>query len=457
MVPEKLFAEIRNNIKAVIDRKSALGKSLWQELVKAHPADVAAFLASLSVDDFKKVYVDLPNDLGCSVFREFSEPLQAMALSSLNDGMRIDALGCLTTDELTDLFENLSDADLKHYLNLLHKKDREKVLDLLKFNSESAGGVMDADALALNDDLTVHKSIQLLQRLDVDQEIHRQIFVIDSNKRLVGHILLEDLVIQKPQKLLSSIVRKDIFIAQADDDKELVANKMVHYNLSIVPVVGKDNYFLGVIPSQTLIDIIEEESAENVYRMSAMTPVKGTYFDVSFFRLLYERSYILIILLLAQSISSLIIDNYEVLLTGLLMQFLTMLTSTGGNASSQTSAIIIQGMASGEINENNIQRFFKREIILAGAIALTLGLTAFGRVYITSSNIVASTAVGLSIFAIVMVSIVIGSVIPVLLRKMRVDPAYSAGPVLATIMDIVGLMIYCSISQAIFTYFNNFS
>jgi magnesium transporter len=457
MVPEKLFAEIRKNLKSVINKKSALGKSLWEELLKAHPADIAEFLASLTVEEFKKFYMDLPNDLGCEVFQEFSEPLQALALSSLSDAMRIDALGCLTTDELTDLFENLSDADLKHYLNLLHKKDREKVLDLLKFNPESAGGVMDTDALALNDDLTVHKSIQLLQRLDVDQEIHREIFVINSSKHLVGHILLEDLVIQKPQKLLSSILRKDVFVAQADDDQELVANKMVHYNLSIVPVVGKDNYFLGVVTSQTLVDIIEEESAENVYRMSAMTPVKGTYFDVSFFRLLYERSYILIILLLAQSISSLIIDSYEVLLTGLLMQFLTMLTSTGGNASSQTSAIIIQGMASGEINQNNLKRFFKREIILACAIALILGTTALARVYLTSSNIVASMAVGLSIFVIVMVSIVMGSVIPVFLRRLRIDPAYSAGPVLATLMDIVGLIIYCSISQGIFTYFKNFS
>ncbi|MFT6765917.1 MAG: magnesium transporter [Alteromonas naphthalenivorans] len=457
MVPEKLFAEIKKNIKSVISRKSALGKSLWEELLKIHPADIAEFLANLSVEEFKKIYMNLPNDLGCEVFKEFSEPLQALALSSLNDGMRIDALGCLTTDELTDLFENLSDSDLKHYLNLLHKKDREKVLDLLKFNPESAGGVMDTDTLALSDDFTVHKSIQLLQRLDVDQEIHRQIFIINQNKHLVGHILLEDLVIQKPQKLLSSIVRKDVFVAQADDDQEFVANKMVHYNLSIVPVVDKNNYFLGIIPSQTLVDIIEEESAENVYRMSAMTPVKGTYFDVSFFRLLYERSYILIILLLAQSISSLIIDSYEVLLTGLLMQFLTMLTSTGGNASSQTSAIIIQGMASGEINQNNLRRFFKREIILACAIALILGGTAFVRVYITSSNIVASAAVGLSIFAIVMVSIVMGSVIPVFLRRLRIDPAYSAGPVLATLMDIVGLMIYCTISQGIFTYFKNFS
>lgn len=456
MVPEKLFSEIRKNLKVVISRRSALGESLWEEMLKCHPADIATFLASLPEEDFKKIYVDLPNDLGCVVFREFSEPLKALALSTLNDTTRVNALGCLTTDELTDLFENLSDDELKQYLNLLHKKDREKVLDLLKFNPESAGGVMDTDALALNDDLSVHKSIQLLQRLDVDQEIHRQIYVIDKDKRLVGHILLEDLVIQKPQMMLRSFMRKNLIVAQADDDQEAIAKKMVHYNLSIVPVVGNDNYFLGVITSQTLVGIIEEESAENVYRMSAMTPVKGTYFDASFFKLLYERSYILILLLLAQSLSSAIIDRYEVLLMGLLTHYLTMLASTGGNASSQTSAIIIQGMASGEINQTNINRFFKRELAISIAIAAILGVTAFVRVYLTSKNIVASVAVSLSVSAIVMVSIVMGSTIPVFLRKLNVDPAYSAGPVLATIMDIVGIFIYCTISQWIFTYFSIF-
>src|SRR3989338_4786439 len=149
MVPEKLFTEIRKNIKSVIDRRSALGNSLWEELLKTHPADMAAFFATLSEDNFKKLYINLPNEAGCALFRELSESLQALALSTLNDNSRIDALGCLTTDELTDLFENLSDEDLKKYLNLLHKKDREKVLSLLKFDADSAGGIMDTDALAL--------------------------------------------------------------------------------------------------------------------------------------------------------------------------------------------------------------------------------------------------------------------------------------------------------------------
>ena len=382
-------------------------------------------------------------------------------MTTLNDSGRVDALGCLTTDELTDLFERLSDEELKQYLSLLHKTDREKVLSLLKFNPESAGGIMDTDVLALHDDLSVQKSIQLLQRLEVNQEIHRQIFVIDKNKRLMGHICLEDLVLQKPQARLSDFMRKNLLVAKAEDDREEIANKMVHYNMTIIPVVGEEDYFLGVIPSSTLIDIIEEESAENVYRMAAMTPVKGTYFDASIMKLLYQRSMILGALLLAQSLSSAIIKAHETLLItfagGVLMQFLTMLTSTGGNASSQTSAVVIQGIASGEINKTNIKKFLKREFFLAFWIAFFLGFISFLRVYITSHHLLGSIAVSSSLVVIVMASIMIGSCIPIVLRRINVDPAYSAGPVLATLMDILGLLIYCRVSQQIFTYFETFS
>lgn len=460
MVSEKLFDEIKHNINDVINRQSVLGKLLWEELIKVHPADIAYFLTSLPEDNFKNLFTNLPSPVSCNVFKELSEPVQALALSTLSDTGRIDALNCLTTDELSDLFERLSDKELKEYLSLLHTKDREKVISLLKFNPESAGGIMDADVLALQDDFTVHRSIQLLQRLEINQEIHRQIFVIDKHRRLVGNIYLEDLVLQKPQARLNEFMRKNLMVARAEEDREEIANRMVHYNMTIIPVVGEGDYFLGVIPSSTLIDIIEEESAEDIYRMAAMSPVKGTYFDISVMQLLYQRSLILGALLLVQSLSSAIIKAHETLLItfggGILMQFLSMLTSTGGNASNQTSAVVIQGIASGEINKDNFRKFLKREFLLAFLMASILGALAFARVYYTSGQLIGSIAVSLSLVIIVIASIISGSCIPIALRKLKIDPAYSAGPALATLMDIVGLLIYCRISQYIFKYFQTF-
>lgn len=447
MVPEKILREVKTHLKAVISRKSPIGESLWNEFLNLHPADIARFLSELSEEDFKDLFLVLPQELVCEVFSELSQSYQVVALSCLTNANRVDVLSCLTADEMTDIFENLSDNDLKKYLNLLHKRDRDKVLSLLKFDSDSAGGIMDTEVLALRDDFTVKKSIELIQRLEVRKELHRQIYIINDNKELVGHIMLEDLVLQRPEALIRSFMRKNELVAKADEDQETIVQKMVHYNLLTVPVVGKDNFFLGVIPSSTLIDVLEEEASEDVYRMSGMQPIKGTYFETPFWKLVHQRVYILIALLLAQSVSSIVIKHHESLLAGFLIIFLSMLTSTGGNASSQTSAIIIQGMATGEIGKHNVRRFFKREMLLACVIALILGTTAFTRVYVTSGNLVGSMAVSVSLMSIVVIAIGIGSSIPVVLQRLHIDPAHSAGPVLATLIDILGVIIYCKVSS----------
>lgn len=447
MGPEKILREVRTHLKAVINRKSPVGESLWNEFVNLHPVDIAQFLSELDPEQFKELFLVLPQELVCEVFSELTQSYQVLALSSLTNANRVDVLSCLTADEMTDIFENLSDNDLKKYLNLLHKRDRDKVLSLLKFDPQSAGGIMDTEVLALQDDYTVKKSIELIQRLEVRKELHRQIYVINSSKELVGHILLEDLVLQRPEALIRSFMRKNELVAQAHEDQETIVQKMVHYNLLTVPVVGKDNFFLGVIPSSTLIDVLEEEASEDVYRMSGMQPIKGTYFTTSFGKLVHQRVYILIALLLAQSLSSIIIKQHETLLSGFLIMFLTMLTSAGGNASSQTSAIIIQGMATGEIGKNNIKKFLKREMMLALAMALILGATAFVRVYFTSHNFLGSIAVSTSLMAIVTIAIAIGGSIPVVLQRLNIDPAHSAGPVLATLIDILGVIIYCKVSK----------
>jgi magnesium transporter len=240
-------------------------------------------------------------------------------------------------------------------------------------------------------------------------------------------------------------------VVHAQEDREEVVQKMMHYHLTTVPVVNKENIFLGVIPSDTLAEVIEEEASEDIYRMSALTPIKHTYFETPFFRLLYQRSSILLVLLALQTFSAIIISLYQATLEGFLMLFITTLTSTGGNSSSQTSALAIQGMATGEINSANIKRFVRREFFMAIMIAIILGIFSFVRIYITYGGafILKGLAVSVSLAAIVLVSVMLGSTMPLLLKRLNVDPAHSAGPMLATLMDVVGLLLYCFICQLI--------
>lgn len=444
---QALFETIEDHIQEVIEQSSPLGAALWEKLLDVHPADIAQFLNQIERDFSRDLFLRLPFELRTEVFSYFSDSMKIYALSLLSDNEATELFNQLPVDQITDLFDSFSDQELKRYITLLSTQDRQRVLSLLSFDPESAGGIMDTDVLTLRQDFTVEKSIQVLQRLQPRSDLHRQIYVTSQDNQLIGHVNLEDLVLNHPQARLHAFLRKNELIVSVDEDREQIAKDMIHYHLMMVPVVGENNYFLGVIPSETLVDIIEQEASEDVYKMSAMTPIKNPYFDTAFVKILYERSYILILLLLAQSLSTMILRSFEATLCGFYMLFITMLTSTGGNSSSQTSALVIQGMASGDINPLNIWRFLRREILMALTMAFLLGVVAFIRVYLTYGVFMGSLVVSISLSLIVLMSVILGSGIPLLLKRFNFDPAFAAGPFLATIMDILGLLIYAYISK----------
>ncbi len=449
MDTERILTALKDHIDSVIAQKTDQAVALFKEFLELHPADIADFLIDLNHEQMQQLFKMLPTPLAIEVFGYFSDHVKVQVLGFIDESELVFFLKHLTVDELADFFDELSDEDLKKYLKVLHKKEREKVLSLLQFNPESAGGLMDTEVVTFMQDFTVQKSVQILQRLQPVRELHQQIFVTDDQNHLVGHIYLEDLVLKKPQTRLSSILHKNELVVDVTQDREEIAQKMMHYKLMIVPVVDQNNIFLGVIPSETLVDIIERESTEDVYRISALAPIKDSYFETPFPRLLYQRSAILIILLLAQSLSSIILEVYNALLCGFLIYFYPMLSATGGNASSQTSALAIQGLASGDIKGDNVNRFIKREFFMALMIAGILGLFSFVRVYVMYKRLWESFAISCSLFFIVLVAVMLGSFIPIALKKFDIDPAFSAGPFLATIMDILGLLLYCYVSRII--------
>jgi len=280
------------------------------------------------------------------------------------------------------------------------------------------------------------------------RDVYQYLYVTDRANRLVGYITLEDLVLQEPEVRIGSFMRESQLVVDANEDRESVAKKMVHYGLSNAPVVDEAHHLLGIIPSLTLVDVLVEEASEDVQKMSALVPMKESYFDTSFWRLFYERSRILIALLLAGSFTTTIMRAYESTLEiGFLLYFASMLTSTGGNTSSQTSAMVIQGLALGEIQPSNMFKFLRREFLMACMIGGILGLTAFLRVYFTVNDAMQAAVVSLALALIVIVSVVFGSCIPLVLRRFNIDPAFSAGPFLATLMDILGALIYCYVAR----------
>lgn len=449
MEKQLLFEHIQLHFDEVVQRSSPIGQELRAQFDDLHPADMADFFDLLDDNEAKALFLNLQQIQQQELFKELSPSQQIHYVTFLDERALRTLLQHLDVDELVDFFEELSDEDLKQYLKLLQEKEREQVISVLKLQEDAAGRHMDINVLSLLQDFTVAQSIQILQRLQPDQELHRRIFVTTNKHTLVGYIFLEDLVLKHPGTRLSTIVRPVEFAAYVDEDQQEVAQKMTHYDMVNAAVVDREETFLGVISANALVDIIEEESSEDIFRMATMSPIRDSYFETPFSSLLYQRSFILILLLFAQTISTVILEQYEFLLGGFLMYFITMLISTGGNVSSQTSALVIQGLATGEISDENVYRFIWREMRMAAMIALILSCAAFARVYFSYRTFLPAVAVSLSLGVIVIVSVTLGSCIPLILKRFNIDPAHSAGPLLATVMDVVGLFTYCAISWLI--------
>lgn len=448
MISTTILDNIATHIQEVVLYESARSKILIGQMNLAHYADIAQLMNSLESEYSVKLFLLLKPEMQISVFYELQTALMRTVLSELNSADKSNLLKNSHADQITDLFDLLSDEELATCLDILHKKDREQVLSLMQFAPDSAGGIMNVDVITLMQNFTVAKSVALLPMLRPRRDLHRNIYVTDEENRLVGLIKLEDLLLKSPETQLRSILRQVPFIAEVDQDQEEIANKMAHYRTVTAPVVNEHNFLLGVITGETLVDVLQREAQEDVHKMAG-SYVSQSYFETSSASIIFRRGILLVILLLVESLTSLILGSYEATLSAFLVSFIAMLVSTAGNTSGQTSAIIIQGMSSGDINDSNINKILRREFFIGFALSILLAFVAFARVYAFHQFFWGSVVVSLSLGIIVFASVLFGSVLPVLLKRFNIDPAFSAGPFLATIMDILGIFIYCYIAYLI--------
>lgn len=448
----KIFFQIEKNIKSVISGKTTLGEDLFELLIKQHPADIALFFDS-RIEKRKQLalFKKFPKQIAVKVFEELSENSRAYLLVHLDKDKISEILKKIPTESLVELFEYLSDDDLKKYLKFLQHKQRSKIISGLNFKEDSAGRIMNTDFLSFEKDLTVKKCISVLQRLGEKKELVKVVYVTDAKNKLVGHITLGDLVVNKPETLLKNILHQNILVLDVDQDQEHVAHQIHHYGLLYAPVVDKNNNFLGVITADDVLDVLEEEASEDVYKMSGLSPAEDEYLQTPIWKVVWQRTPWLVGLLLLQSLSSLILSGYKDVVDAhfIISMFLTMLIGTGGNAGNQSSAVIIRGLATGEISRKNSFRVLLKEFGTSLFISLILVAVSFTRVFLFSGDLLSAFTVSLSLFVIIVMSMFLGSVLPLLLERLNLDPAHSAAPFLATLMDILGVTIYCFIVSRI--------
>jgi magnesium transporter len=446
------LTQIEKHIDEVLSEETTLGKDLWQLLIEQHPADIATLVEQLE-EEITQVAIlkKLPTLLSCEVFENLNETLQPVLLVLLDIKHATIILKKMHANELADVLDHLSDKDLEKYLKLLQHDQRNTIISLLSFDPHSAGGRMNNDVITLQKDFTVKQSIDLLRRLRLHKDLLQRLYVTNSSNILVGHITLDQLFLNPPQTPLSTIIQKNEVHILVNEDQEDAARQIRHYHLQSAPVVDQEDHFLGAITATDVVSIMEEEESEDVYKRFGLSTIEHSYFATPAWKLVMQRSIWLIGLLLFQSVSSLIMGHYDLLLKQytILSVFLGMLIGTGGNAGNQSATLVIRGLTTKEMSRRNVWKVLLREFWIAVVIGTLLVCAGFSRIYFSKYySFTTALAISVSLFIIVVISMLVGSIIPILLDFFNLDPAHSAAPFLTTFMDILGVVILFLIFSA---------
>ena len=414
-----------------------------------HPVDIASILTNLKDEETIVVFRLLPQELALETFNELDEEEQSSILSLLGKNYAATVLNEMAPDERADLFEELPEEIIERFLPLMSPAERSDVEKLLKEKEHSAGSIMTTEYASLKPNLTIAEALKNIRQMAPNKETIYYLYVVDNEEKLVGVVSLKDLVLGEPSQKIAEIMHPEVISVKENQDQEEVAHLIAKYNFLAMPVVDKKNKLSGIVTVDDTIDIIKEENTEDIHKMAAMEAPEEEYFKSSFFTLARKRILWLIALLIAQTFTGNILKGYSHALEAMvaLAYFIPLLIGTGGNAGTQSSATIIRGLATGEISLKHIFRVMRREIGLGLVLGAILGLFGFGRAVLTEGNVLLGLTVGIGLAATITVATITGAFLPLLLRRMRIDPAVAAGPFISTAIDLTGLIIYFQIAK----------
>ena len=417
-------------------------------------ADAAVMFDELYGEDFDErteflmLYRLLPKDTAAEVFAYMNPDMQEHLINAFSDSELREILHNTFVDDMVDLIEEMPANVVARILRNSSMGDRKAINEILNYPRDSAGSIMTIEYVSIHKDMTVADSFEKIRRVGVNKETIYTCYVTE-NRRLIGIVSVKDLFMAEEDETIGDIMTTNIISVTTDEDQETVARMFSKYDLLALPVVDKDGRLVGIVTFDDVMDVIQEENSEDVSKMYAMTPMEDSYFRTGIFRHSGNRIIWLLILMIGMSVTGMVTMHYENTFSALpiLVSFMPMIMDTGGNCSSQSSTLIIRGIALDEIHFSDIFRVVFKEFRISIIISAVLAAINGVRIYITyGQNFMLSAAVAISIIATVVMSKVIGGSLPLLAKKCRLDPAIMAAPLLATVIDMCSIVLYFNIA-----------
>ena len=422
--------------------------------------DLADFIGEMHEDKRTVIlFRILPKEIAAEVFSYLGKDLKQKIVEIISDNELTEIISEMFLDDTIDFIEEMPASIVKRVIKSADSATRKGINQLLKFPEDSAGSIMTIEFMELDDDWTVKKAIEEVRKKSSEKESISKLFVTKRNKILEGTIELKNVLAGKDDELIGDIMDTDIISVNVHEDQKQVADMFKKYDFESMPVVDNENRLVGLITIDDIVDVIEEETTEDIYKMAAMVPNEETYLNTSVFMLARKRVLWLMILMVSAFLTRMIISSYDEMLASFvfLSSFIPMLMNTAGNAGSQASVSIIRSIVLNEVKFKDILKVMWKEqqvgILIGAAVALLnfVGIIGINLIFPGLNHpYLTAIVVSLTLFVTIALAKIIGCSLPLIATKFKLDPALMASPMITTIVDAIALVIYFKLATMFF-------
>jgi magnesium transporter len=444
MVNPILLPELR----LMLAEKDAQG--LFEVTTELHPATVADFTEGLTVEETWEVLSHAPLGTQAEIFSYYSNTKQEEMVLGAGRQRMSSLLEEMASDNRVDLLKRLDENVVQELLPLIAKAERHDIVTLLSYPEHSAGSVMTTEYASLPADITASEALSRLRSVAPDNEMIYYIYVIGPERHLTGFISLRDLILARPNALVSDLMERDVISARVDEDQEEVANKIARYDFLALPIVDSTGKLVGIVTHDDIIDVVREEAVEDVQRLAALDPLRMGYLETRVFTLTWKRGMWLAILFVTAMFTATAMERYKGTHERIswLVLFLPLIMSCGGNSGSQSATLIIAALSTGDVTLKDWAIIVRRELLMGLLLGAGLGVLGFviAILYVGWPN---ALVVPATVLLVVTCGTIVGSTLPLIFHRIGLDPALMSNPFVSGIIDILGIVIYMNVALAL--------
>jgi len=415
-----------------------------------HAVDLADLIFGLSDEQAALLVAALPIAQAAAAFDAMDHDRRVHLFERLERSLAARLADHMSADERADLFQSLPDEVRADLLARMPKDASLDVRELIRYPESSAGGLMTTDYVAIDAQLTVERAIEQVRSTAAQMETIYEAYAVDPNGTLLGVVSLRDLVLARAGQPIATIMNADVISVPPEMDQEDVAHLFEHYDMLALPVVDAARKMLGIVTVDDVVTVLKREQAEDIQKLGAVAPTDDAYFKTEFWTLVKKRAGWLIAIFMGEILTASVLEHYEVARRtfAAIEVFVPLIISSGGNTGSQASSLVIRGMALEEFGPGDAPKILWRELRMGLVLGCILGSIGLLRAIFVghSGRGGMAAAVGMSLIACVTFGSVVGSGLPLLMKRLGLDPAVSSGPFIASLVDVLGIIIYLNIA-----------